>query len=406
IELPEGVSSGFSQTFSPRFAQSVSLLEGALPAQYGYHTAGVVSIQSKSGDSLNGGDLEIYGGQRYTLQPSFELGGSKGSWSYYTSGFYLQNDRGLEPPTPGPQALHDFTTIGSGFAYVSDILSPTTRLSFVGGFNLSNFQIPANPDQPQVFPLAGVPSFPSANIRETQLEQNYYGVLALQGLIGRAIDYQVAAFTRYSTLSFHPDQPGDLIFNGIASRDFRGDWASGLQGDFAYRALAHHTVRAGYYFSGERAEIDNHALVFAGGAAGPTSDIPEARLDNSALVAWNYGVYLQDEWRPLEKLTLNYGVRFDLYDGITRSDQFSPRVSAVYKLFDGGEFFQGTALHAAYARYFTPPPLESVSGEDLARFAGTTNAPAVNQDTHISPERAHYFDAGITQNLPYNIKLD
>ena len=49
IELPEGVTSGFSQTLSPRLAQSISLLEGALPAQYGYHTAGVVQIQTKNG---------------------------------------------------------------------------------------------------------------------------------------------------------------------------------------------------------------------------------------------------------------------------------------------------------------------------------------------------------------------
>jgi Carboxypeptidase regulatory-like domain len=33
IELPEGVTSGFSQTFSPRFAEGISLLEGALPAE-------------------------------------------------------------------------------------------------------------------------------------------------------------------------------------------------------------------------------------------------------------------------------------------------------------------------------------------------------------------------------------
>ena len=264
VELPEGVVSGFSQTFSPRFAQSISLLEGALPAQYGYHTAGVVQIQTKSGDSLNGGDIEMYGGQRYTLLPSFEVGGSQGKLSYYATGFYNQNSRGLEPPTPGPQAIHDFATIGNGFGYLSYILSPTTRLSWFGGFNVSNYQIPANSDQPQVFTLAGVPNFPSANIRETQLEQNYYSVLALQGLLGSAIDYQVAAFTRYSTLSFHPDHEGDLIYNGIASRDFRGDWASGLQGDVTSRAPEQHTIRAGYYFSGERAEIDNHALVFPG----------------------------------------------------------------------------------------------------------------------------------------------
>ncbi|HXZ88847.1 MAG TPA: TonB-dependent receptor, partial [Candidatus Binataceae bacterium] len=320
IELPEGVTSGFSQTLSPRLASSISLLEGALPAQYGYHTAGVVQIQTKNGLDLNGGNIDMYGGQRYTLNPSFELGGSEGKFSYYTTGFYLQNDRGLEPPTPGPQALHDFTTIGNGFSYLSYFLNATTRISLIGGFNISNFQIPANPDQPPAFTLAGVPSLPSADVRETQLEQNYYGVLALQGLLGKDIDYQIAAFTRYSTLSFHPDQAGDLIYNGVASRAFRGDWASGLQGDFAYTGIETHTIRTGYYFSGERAEIDNHALVFPAPVGDPTTQLSDdafAIVDDTALTAWNYGVYLQDEWRPIQHLTINYGVRFDLYDGLT-----------------------------------------------------------------------------------------
>lgn len=399
VELPEGIAAGFSQSFSPRLARSISLLEGALPAQYGYHTAGVVQIQTKTGADLNGGDIDMYGGQRYTLNPSFEVGGTQGKLSYYTTGFYLQNDRGLEPPTPGPQALHDFATSGNGFSYLSYILNATTRVSLLSGFNVANFQIPANPAQTPAFTLAGLPALPSADIRETQLEQNYFGVAALQGLLGGNIDYQVAAFTRYSTLSFHPDQAGDLIYNGVASRAFRGDWTSGVQGDFTYTGLATHTIRTGFYFSGERAEIDNHALVFPGGPGFQTSDQPMAIVDDSALTAWNYGVYLQDEWRPLPHLTINYGTRFDLYDGLTRSDQFSPRVGAVY------DFPEGTTLHAAYARYFTPPPLEAVSGEDLRKFAGTTNAPVVGVDNTTSPERAHYFDAGVTQTLPYGIKV-
>jgi outer membrane receptor protein involved in Fe transport len=407
IELPEGIASGFSQTISPRLAQSISLLEGALPAQYGYHTAGVVQIQTKSGESLSGGNIDMYGGQRYTLQPSFELGGSKGNLSYYTTGYYLQNSRGLEPPTPGPQAQHDFTTIGNGFAYLSYFLNTTTRLSLIGGFNVSNFQIPSNPGQSPGFILAGASPLPSVDIRETQLEQNYYGVLALQGVMAKDIDYQVAAFSRYSTLSFHPDQEGDLLYNGEASRVFRGDFANGLQGDFAYSGISEHTIRTGFYFTGERAEIDNHALVFPGSAAGqctgfhnPPCDQAFSVVDNIAYTQWLYGIYLQDEWHPIEKLTINYGARFDLYDGLTRADQVSPRVGLVYQL------FEATTLHAAYARYFTPPPLEAVSGADIRKFAGTTGAPAVFGDSNISPERSHYFDVGVTQNLPYGVKVD
>ena len=400
IELPEGIAAGFSQTFSPRFAQSISLLEGALPAQYGYHTAGVVSIQSKTGEMGNGGDVSMYGGQRGTLNPSYEYGGTQGDVSYYTTGYFLQNDRGLEPPTSGPTAIHDESQQGNGFGYASYFINPTTRLNTFGGFNVAHYDIPQGPGLAPAYTLAGTSSYPSQNINETQLEQNYFGAIALQGVFRDNIDYQIAGFSRYSTLSFHPDDIGDLIFNGQSSRVFRSDWASGLQGDFAYRGFTDHTIRAGYYFQGERAEFDNHSLTFPGSPGTQTSTSPIQVVDNRAVTVWTYGIYLQDEWHPIEKLTFNYGARFDLYDGFTRSVQLSPRVSAVYQL------FEPTTLHAAYARYFTPPPTEAVSTADINAFNGTVVEPKVKANSNIAPERANYFDAGVTQNLPFGIKVD
>lgn len=47
ILIPEGVS-GFGQLFDTNFVGSMSLLTGALPAQYGLRTTGVVDIQTRS----------------------------------------------------------------------------------------------------------------------------------------------------------------------------------------------------------------------------------------------------------------------------------------------------------------------------------------------------------------------
>ncbi|HKB92587.1 MAG TPA: hypothetical protein VKC60_18875, partial [Opitutaceae bacterium] len=60
---------------------------------------------------------------------------------------------------------------------------------------------------------------------------------------------------------------------------------------------------------------------------------------------------------------------------------------------------KGTSLHVGYARYFTPPPVEYVSTADLAKFDNTTNAAATPISSQVRAERAHYFDAGITQSL-------
>ena len=393
VQLPEGIT-GFGQVISPRFAQSVSLLTGALPAEFGLRTAGVIDIKTKDGLLENGGDVEFYGGQRSTIQPSFEYGGSVGKLSYFVTGQYFSTTRGVEPPTPGPSPIHDQSYQGAGFGYFSYFLNPTTRLSLITGSDVNHFQIPANPDQPQVFALSGVPVYPSAGVDENQFEQNYFGVFALQGAIGSKFDYQIAPFSRYSTVSFYPDFDGDLIYNGAASRVFRSDWGNGVQADATYRAFPTHTFRLGGYFDAERAEIDNHEATFpVNQATGIPSTVPISIVDNKALQTWIYSVYAQDEWKPIEKLTINYGVRFDLYDGLTRADQASPRVGAVYSL------FKNTTLHAAYARLFTPPPTELVTVESIQKFATTTGAPASLGNGNPTVERDHYFDAGVTQQI-------
>ena len=49
-------------------------MTGSLPAEYGFRTAGIVDIQTKSGAALNGGSVEIFGGSYDTIRPSFEYG--------------------------------------------------------------------------------------------------------------------------------------------------------------------------------------------------------------------------------------------------------------------------------------------------------------------------------------------
>jgi len=56
VLLPESVG-GFGQELDPRFIDTVSVLTGSLPAQYGFRTAGIVDIHTKSGANDHGGDF-------------------------------------------------------------------------------------------------------------------------------------------------------------------------------------------------------------------------------------------------------------------------------------------------------------------------------------------------------------
>ncbi|OYV45435.1 MAG: hypothetical protein B7X10_05750, partial [Burkholderiales bacterium 21-58-4] len=108
IIIPEFIS-GFGDTLGTRFIKKIDFLTGALPAQYGYRTAGVVNITTNDGmDYGNGGSVDLYAGSHGTFQPSVEYGGSEGQMNYYVTGTYLQSNAGIESPTPD-SPIHDDT---------------------------------------------------------------------------------------------------------------------------------------------------------------------------------------------------------------------------------------------------------------------------------------------------------
>ena len=399
VELPEGLSV-FGQAIEERIAHSLTLITGALPAQYGFQTAGVVDIQTKTGTSNPGWSAAMYGGSWDWLQPSVEYGGHTGALDYFVTADGMHNDRGIENPTASYAALHDTTSQFHGLAYVSGIIDPDTRISLILGGFAGSFQIPNNPGQatlqnpgPPPFPLSvnGISSFDSSQLNENQYESTAFAVLSLQKHIG-SVDMQTSLFNRTSSLRFTPDWLGDLLFNGIAQQAARQDSATGEQTDASWQINDRHTLRFGFLAQVEQGVSDATSSVLAVDAAGnQTGEQPGTIIDNHNNTGLLYGVYFQDEWHLLPTLTLNAGLRFDAVEAFTHESQASPRVNLVWQP------LPATTLHIGYARYFVPPPFESLTPNSLARFLGTTAAPAVTQDDPVRAERSNYFDAGLRQ---------
>ena len=251
---------------------------------------------------------------------------------------------------------------------------------------------------PPVTDVSGITTFNSALLNENQREFTQFGVLALQRS-APGFDGQLSYFTRYNNLHFIPDPVGDLLFNGIASDISRQSYTNGMQGDASYLINAAHTLRAGFTVSAEKAWVDNTSLVEACGPACDGSDnnlTPQSITDDVAKLAWLAGVYVQDEWKITNQLTMNAGLRFDQMWQFTDANQLSPRLSFTYKP------FENTTFHAGYARYFTPPVLVEAAPANIALFNNTTGAPNAGQPADpVLPERSHYFDAGVVQKIPF-----
>jgi outer membrane receptor protein involved in Fe transport len=427
IIIPEGISV-FGQTLDPRLAERVQLITGALPAQYGNRTAGIIDIQTKSGLFAPGGEFGVYGGSHSEINPSAAYGGSSGNFNYFVSGDYLTNTLGIESPDGSSNPDHDRTKQWHGFVFLQDILDDKSSITAIYGTSNAMFEIPnrvglqpsgldgivgLGPQHPVTgnFVLAanGETAFPSELLDERQREITHYGIVSWQRTTN-TLDIQVSAFGRYSSLYFTPGaNAGDILYNGNAQTAYKRDVAYGLQAEGTWHVTSDHTLRFGALYEADDILSNTSSLVLStapGGLANPnpnplclmaantcqTSDIPLAIPDDSTKHAWSYGLYVQDEWKLTPGLTLNYGLRFDQFHAFEAEDQVSPRANLVWAPTDE------TTVHAGYARYFSPPPIELVAAADIALFDNTTAA-ASHTDDPPKAERADYYDIGINQKI-------
>jgi outer membrane receptor protein involved in Fe transport len=411
VLLPEGIT-GFGLELGTRFVDSAHLITGALPAQYGFRTAGVVDIHTKSGAFEPGGEASVYGGSFDTISPSFQWGGSKSNLNYFVDGSYFHSAIGIENPTASYRPIHDYTDQYKGFMYLSYVLDDTSRVSLMAGASYTDFEVPNTPGLPPGTPsvptnVTAIPwnqfmsttNFDSSKLDENQNEQNYYVAVPYQKSAGD-LNFQVAALGRISTVHFTPDPVGDLFFNGVASDVNRRLYSGGLQGDASYALGDKHTIRGGFMVLDEMLSAHTSTAVFDvdtnGNPTGPSRTIP----DDSVNHALFFGLYIQDEWKVVPKVTLNYGARMDWYSSsFDHENQPSPRVNLIYQPTDR------TTLHAGYARYFTPPPLENVPVTSVHKFDGTSNASSVTQDDSVKAERSNYYDVGVNQKVAKGLQV-
>jgi outer membrane receptor protein involved in Fe transport len=389
VQLPEGLSL-FSNILSPRFANEVSLITGALPAQYGLRTAGVVDIGVKSGSTNPGGEASVMGGSYNWIQPALQYGGRSGAIDYFAVGQYVSNGTGIENPTSAYTPLHDDTAQWHALTKVTGIVDETTRLSFIAGGASARFQIPNVPGQTPAFTVNGISDWNSSILDQRQWEDTYFGIASLQKS-HQDFNMQLSGFTRYSNLSYKPDVIGDLLYNGIQPYANRTSFATGIQGDTSWKAAASHTLRGGFLVQREHVTGLTNANALPVDANGdPTSDQPVGFTEGSDLVGWTYSVYFQDEWKVIPTVTVNFGARFDAIWGVTSENQLSPRINVVW------EPDPGVTLRAGYARYFVPAPLNQVNPNAIAVRSGTTAATELTLNDPVKAERSDNFDVGVT----------
>src|SRR5947207_9382837 len=179
VLLPESIPR-FGQELETRFADNISLITGALPAQFGFRNTGVIDIHTKNGAAFQQTEASVYVGSFDTIKPSFEHGSVAGKLSSYVSTSYLHSGIGIENPTRSGDPIHADTDQYKLFGYFSYIFDETSRLTLLVSGNHSDFQIPNNPGQTGAFTDMGRSTFDSSRLDENQTEQSSYATLTYQ----------------------------------------------------------------------------------------------------------------------------------------------------------------------------------------------------------------------------------
>ena len=403
VIIPEGIN-GFGSTLDARFADSINLHTGALPAQYGYRTAGIVEIITK--DKVNkqtknsfSGYSEAQIGSNDTTGFNQQFSGNNDKLNYFVSGSYLQNNRGIESPTSARKSINNDTKQDKFFLYTSYLLSDTKKLSAIVANANNRFQVPTSGNLQSEFNLQNqTPN--SLQARQNQQENNQFVVLALQESVNSNLDYQVSLFTRKSGLQFRGDQAQDVMFSGVSSNITRNSLASGMQGDASFKINQKNTLRSGVYFNQTKISNKETNWVLPINSDGTqSSDITNQIVFKNSKNTNLYSIYAQNEYAFNQDLKLNFGGRFDKAQGVVNDQQFSLRFGGVYQL------NTKTKLHAGYAKYFTAPKAELATAFNPSDFENTSNASENLQNGKIKSEKTDYYDIGLAYQLNQNLNF-
>ena len=140
------------------------------------------------------------------------------------------------------------------------------------------------------------------------------------------------------------------------------------------------------------------------GAAEFTAQHPFQFQDRASRAQWAF--YAQDSIRASDRLTVDFGIRFDRTRLLVPASQWSPRAGVAYRWPESS-----TTLRASVNRFFQPPQPEhlllssSAAARALSPFAGD-DGPGQPGGAEVEPERQTAWEVGVDHWFGGAVRLD
>jgi outer membrane receptor protein involved in Fe transport len=407
--LPLATTSNFAEIIDPKVIDSIELLTGAIPAEYGGdRMGGVVNLISNRPTDVPVGTYgTITGGLGNQGQGigSFDLESRYGSSEFFLSANAETTNRGLDAPTYIP--INDASSNNSQFFRFITQLDPRNTLAFDYSNQFSQFQIPINTDPNN--PLDPVVAAPGT--LDTQLEYDRFANLNWTQISkdGNGV-FQVIPWWRSTRIDYFGDLPRDVL---AVEPDFsvcpptcaatvhivglnQGSYASyvGIRAS-DFRATKNHAWKVGVDISRENATAyQNFACFYVGCASSGEVATPffSAVTTPQGQAGSQIGIYAEDKWSMGPYVVWSYGLRYDASTGYVGGYQISPRIGV--SAWDGGK----NVAHAFYGRFYAAPLLEDVR-QACVLLSEQQACSTTNPIYDLKPESDSYYELGIVHSF-------
>jgi outer membrane receptor protein involved in Fe transport len=402
--LPLATTSNFAEIIDPKVIDSIELLTGAIPAEYGGdRMGGVVNIISNRPTDIPEGTYgSVTGGFGNQGQGigEFDLESRSGQSEFFISANTQTTDRGLDAPTYVP--INDQSSSSDQFFRFITQMTPRSTLAFDYSNQFSQFQIPINTDPNSTLdPVVSAPGTLDtqleyerfSNLNWTQISQDGNGV------------FQVIPWWRSTRIDYYGDLPLDVLavepnFSICPPTCAKTVHLVGLnQGTYAnyvglrasdFRATSNHAWKIGIDINRENATAYQEFACYyvdckpSGTVATPyfpSYTTPQAQAGSQI------GIYGEDRWQETPYILWSYGLRYDHSTGYVGGWQLSPRIGV--SIWNGRK----NVAHVYYGRFYAAPLLEDVRQACVLlqeQSACTSTHPVYD----LKPESDAYFEIG------------